>query len=302
MKRLAAGLITVILVAVASACSSGSNENSTNPHGIPTPLRVGLIPNVSPEKQQARYEPLAKYLKKELDVPVKLVVASDYAGVVEALASDHIDIAYLGGLTYVQAERQVELTPMVTEIDRHTGTKEYESAIVVQKKSKLRSLEDLADGKASFAFGDISSTSGSLYPRKMLVDSGVKCSSGQLSSCPPLSEVSFTGGHDAVAQAVAAGSADAGGLELRILRRLEREGSIDSGALRVIASHRVMGYPWVARKALGTEATEKISQAFEQMKDPELLELMRASGYEKVSPADYDEVRTEAEKLGLTES
>lgn len=298
MKRIIAGLIALAISIGLSSCSTGGDA-STNALGVPKTLRVGVIPNVSPDKQKAQYEPLADYLSEKLDVKVELFVASDYSGVVEALASKHVDVAYLGGLTYAQAERQVELTPMVTEIDRDTGTTEYESAIVVKKDSQARSTEDLLKTESSFAFGDISSTSGSLYPRMMLVDAGAKCDARKQTSCPPLSKVTFAGGHDAVAQAVSAGSADAGGLELRILHRLEAEGSVSKGALRVVESRRVMGYPWVMRSALGADAIEEVTAAFEGMTDPDLLALMRAKKYARVTAKDYGEVRSQAKKLGL---
>ncbi|WND33492.1 phosphate/phosphite/phosphonate ABC transporter substrate-binding protein [Streptomyces sp. BB1-1-1] len=298
MKRLMAGLLVLLISATLSACSS-ADDAPKNAMGVPKTLRVGIIPNVSPDKQKAQYEPFAGYLSDRLDVKVELFVASDYAGVVEALASKHVDIAYVGGLTYVQAERQVDLTPLVTEVDKDTGTREYESAIVVKQDSDARSVKDLLDSKASFAFGDISSTSGSLYPRMMLVDAGADCDDRSLTSCAPLSRVTFAGGHDAVAQAVANGSADAGGLELRILRRLEADGSVAGEALRVVESRRVMGYPWVARSALGEKAMGQIRAAFESMSDPELLDLMRAHKYAAVTSADYADVRARAEKLGL---
>ncbi|WP_235787067.1 phosphate/phosphite/phosphonate ABC transporter substrate-binding protein [Streptomyces mutabilis] len=293
-----AGLLALLISVTLSACSSVDDAPKSE-MGVPKTLRVGIIPNVSPEKQKAQYEPFAGYLSDRLDVKVELFVASDYAGVVEALASKQVDIAYLGGLTYVQAERQVDLTPLVTEVDKDTGTREYESVIVVEQDSDARSVKDLLGSKASFAFGDISSTSGSLYPRMMLVDAGADCDDRSLTSCAPLSKVTFAGGHDAVAQAVASGSADAGGLELRILRRLEADGSVTEGALRVVESRRVMGYPWVARSALGEEAIGEIRAAFESMSDPGLLDLMRARKYAAVTSADYADVRAGAEKLGL---
>jgi phosphonate transport system substrate-binding protein len=297
MRRLIGWM--VVAAVVLTGCQAGAGDRPTGPEGLPAKLRVGVIPNVAPEKQQAQYEPFRAYLARTLDVDVELFVATDYAGVVSALAAGKLDTAYLGGLTYVQAERQVKLTPLVTEIDRDTGTKEYLSAIVVRADSRYRSVKDLLDARASFAFGDVSSTSGSLYPHVMLSEAGARCSPQDPSSCPPLSKATFTGGHDATAQAVLSRSVDAGGLELRILHRLERDGSVPKGALRVIASHQVMGYPWVARQALGDNATAALTRAFTSITDPSLLDLMRAKRYVPVTADDYQEVRQQAERLGL---
>jgi phosphonate transport system substrate-binding protein len=293
----------VALVALATLVACGSAGAGQAEEGLPETLRVGLIPNVAPEEQRARYEPFAAHLEEQLGVEVDLFVAADYAGVVAALAGNRIDLAYLGGLTYVQAEQQVELTPLVTEVDHETGTTKYLSAIVVRDDSPYTDLDDLVANAAdtTFAFGDVSSTSGSLYPRIMLVDAGVDCDAQRVDQCPPLARVSFTGGHDAAALAVLGGEAGAAGLELRILHRMEREGAVEPGALRVIAQREVEGYPWVMRTALGEQAAAQLTEAFLAIEDPDLLDLLRARRYQPVVAEDYDEIRQRGAELGLVE-
>jgi phosphonate transport system substrate-binding protein len=283
-----------------TGCSDGGEATQGD---MPETLRIGLVPNISPAAQRAKYEPFAEYLEKRLGVRTELFVAADYAGVVAALVGGRIDVAYLGGLTYVQAERQVELTPLVSEIDQLTGTTRYQSAVVVRKDAPFRALRDdvVAPGH-TFAFGDVSSTSGSLYPRLMLDNAGAECSPRRLDECPPFDRVLFTGGHDATAQAVLTGKVDAGGIELRILRRLENDGQVPAGALRVIAQHEVQGYPWVMRTALGDAARQRLVEAFTSISDPVLLDLMRARGFAAVTAADYDEIRREGTRLGLVKS
>ena len=294
MRRLLCLLL--VLTALVSACGSGAERPAAAP---PSALRVGIIPNVAPDRQRAAYQPFAEELGRRLGRPVELFVATSYAGVVVALAAGRVDVAYLGGLTYAEAERQVPLTPLVTEVDRETGTAKYLSAVVVPVDSPARSTADVVARRSSFAFGDLSSTSGSLYPRLMLDQAGARCSTTTLTSCPPLSSVRFTGGHDATALAVAGGRADAGGLELRVLRRLETQGGVRRGALRVVQTHEVMGYPWVGRTALGPATLDAVRSAFLTLRDPALLDLLRARSYVAISPGDYDEVRREAARLGL---
>jgi phosphonate transport system substrate-binding protein len=294
------GILLCALALVAAACGGPADEGPTDTTA-PDVLRVGLIPNVAPDEQRARYEPFGEHLEDALGMDVELFVASNYAGVVTALASDRLDIAYLGGVTYVQAEQQVGLDPLVTEIDRETGTSRYLSAIVVADDGPFADLDDVLAASGTFAMGDVASTSGSLYPRIMLVEAGADCSAQQLESCPPLDSVVFTGGHDAAAQAVLQGGADAAGLELRILHRLERDDVVDEGALRVIQTAEVQGYPWVARSALPAELRERIVEAFTAIDDPDLLDLLRASSYVPISAEDYEEIRTRAAELGLLE-
>jgi phosphonate transport system substrate-binding protein len=290
--------ILLILLAV-TACGTSATSDTVNSQGVPETLRVGIIPNVAPDKQSARYAPLQDYLEATLGTKIELFVATDYAGVVAALAAEKVDLAYLGGLTYVQAKAQVDVRPLVTETDKETNTKEYLSGIVVRSDSPYQNVEDVVAGKGTFAFGDVSSTSGSLYPRMMLNAAGATCSASAIDQCPPLNKVAFTGGHDATAQAVANGSADAGGIEVRIFHRLEREGKLPEGKLRIVGSERVMGYPWVMRTALGDKAAASITTAFLEMKRPDLLDLMQTTGYQPVTDADYASIERHAVQLGL---
>lgn len=287
------------LAAAVSGC--GVTDAAAGGAGADEPLVVGLIPNIAPDQQRARYEPLGDYLADRLGREVELFVASDYAGVVTAMASGRVDAAYVGGVTYVQAEQQVDVVPLVTEIDRETGTSEYVSSIVVRADAAAQDLDDVLAAGGTFAMGDVSSTSGSLYPRLMLLEAGADCDPVELTRCPPFERISFTGGHDAAAQAVLSGRAAAAGLERRILARLVQEGAVPDGALRSVADRRVPGYPWVARAALPPEVRDALVEAFLAIDDPDLLDLLRAEGYVPIGADRYDELRTAAHDLGLVE-
>lgn len=296
-KRVFGALSALVLVG-SSGCGNGEAGSGASDSDSDA-LTVGIIPNISPEEQEARYEPFGEYLEETLGRDVELFVAVDYAGVVAALAGERVDIAYLGGLTYLQANEQVDLRPLVTEVDQETGTSEYYSSIVVSDDSPLESAEDVIEAGGGFAFGDVSSTSGSLYPRIMLVEAGAECDPERIDQCAPFDEVIFTGGHDAAAQAVLSGSVDAAGVERRILRRLEDEGSIPEGELRIVEELLVPGYPWVMRTELGDELRTALIETFTAIEEPDLLDLMRADGFVEVTPEDYTEMRTHTEELGL---
>jgi phosphonate transport system substrate-binding protein len=256
----------------------------------PSTFRVGLIPNIAPDRQRALYQPFGTYLGDTLGMPVELFVATDYAGVVEAMAADRIDMAYFGGLTYVQAEQRAQIQPIVTEVDRETETVRYYSALITRADSDIQTSADIAGRK--FAFGDIGSTSGSLYPRVMLDRAGI----GDFTN-PNL--FVYTGGHDATTLAVINATVDAGGVEKRIMQRLIDAGTVDGSQIRIIEQTLVQGYPWCVRTALPPEFVEDVTLAFEHIADADLLRLMRAEAYARVTVADYDEVRQEARRVGL---
>lgn len=297
--RALAGLAALALLAGACGGSADEADAAAEAGGLPDPLVVGLVPNIAPDEQRARYAAFGEYLEQALGVTVELFVASDYAGVVAAMASDRLDLAYFGGVTYVQAEQQIDVVPLVTEVDRETSGPEYVSAVIVREDAPFADVGDVLDAGGRFAMGDVASTSGSLYPRIMLIDAGAECDLRRLNACPPLERVDFTGGHDAAVQAVLSGHADAAGVERRILNRLIDEGTVPEGALRIIGEREVMGYPWVARTALGAEAHEAITSAFLDIDDPHLLDLLRAESYTAVTAADYDEIRERTADVGL---
>jgi phosphonate transport system substrate-binding protein len=289
-------LSTIVLVAavavVLASCGGGSGGGGGGGSASgDEPLQVGLIPNENPEEVEAQYQPLEDYLKGELGREVELSVPTTYNAVVEAMVSGELDLAYFGGLTYVQARQRADVHPLFTEVNPRTGTTKYRSVIIVPADSDIEKVEEL-EGK-DFAFGSVSSTSGSLYPSIMLDQAGIDYRTD-------LGEVVYTGGHDTTAQAVANGRVAAGGLEDRILYDLQEEGIIEKGSVRVIEeSDPIEGYPWVVRDALSEGDEQALTDAFLGIDDPKLLDLLRAEDYQKVQAGDYDYVEEQARKLDL---
>lgn len=275
-------LLVCALATVMAGCGGADSQEI---------LRVGLIPNQNPEEVEAQYQPLEDYLREEIGREVEISVPATYNAVVEALVSGELDMAYFGGLTYVQARQRADVTPLVTEVNPYTGTTKYHSLIIAPTDSDINEVEDI-EGR-DFAFGSVSSTSGSLYPSIMLNKAGIDYRTD-------LGEFTYTGGHDTTAQAVANGRVDAGGLEDRIFYDLRDEGVIEEDAVRIVAeSEPIEGYPWVVRDDLSEEDKEALANAYLDMEDSELLDLMRAEGYERVTADDYDYTEKQARALDL---
>lgn len=122
-------------------------------------LRVSAIPDEAPTELLRKFKPLGAYLEQQLGMPVKFVPVSDYAAVVESMASDRIDLAWLGGFTFVQLYlKDPEARPLVQREQDEVFTSKFVTA-----DPQVNSLADLKG--RTFAFGSISSTSGSLMPR-----------------------------------------------------------------------------------------------------------------------------------------
>ncbi len=288
IQRLSKLVMITVVAVVLAGCGGGGGGGAASGD---EPLQVGLIPNENPEEVEAQYQPLEDYLKKELGREVELSVPTTYNAVVEAMVSGELDLAYFGGLTYVQARQRADVHPLFTEVNPRTGTTKYRSVIIVPADSDIEKVEEL-EGK-DFAFGSVSSTSGSLYPSIMLNQAGIDYRTD-------LREVVYTGGHDTTAQAVANGRVAAGGLEDRILYGLQEDGIIGKDKVRVIEeSDPIEGYPWVVRDALSGRDEQALTDAFLGIEDPELLDLLRAEDYQKVQASDYDYVEEQARKLDL---
>ena len=130
-------------------------------------LRVSAIPDEAPTALLRKFKPLGAYLELQLGMPVKFVPGADYAAGVESRASDRIDLAWLGGFTFVQLHlKDAEARPLVQREQDRVFTSKFVTA-----DPKVQSLADLK-GK-TFAFGSISSTSGSLMPRYFMQLVGV---------------------------------------------------------------------------------------------------------------------------------
>jgi phosphonate transport system substrate-binding protein len=284
-------VVAVIVLAVIALAGCGGGSERGGSASADEPLRVGLIPNENPEEVEAQYQPLEDYLNKKLGREVELSVPTTYNAVVEAMVSGELDLAYFGGLTYVQARQRADVHPLFTEVNPRSGTTKYRSVIIVPADSDVQKVEDLRG--EDFAFGSVSSTSGSLYPSIMLKQNGIDYRTD-------LGEVIYTGGHDTTAQAVVNGQVAGGGLEDRILYDLQEEGVIDKNKVRVIKkSAPIEGYPWVVRDDLPDKEEQALTDAYLNIEDPELLDLLRAEDYKRVQASDYDYVEKQAGKLDL---
>lgn len=254
-------------------------------------LRISMIPTTDPGKIVRQSAPLVDYLGKQTGATIDLTVPTSYAAVVEALTSEKVDIAYLGGFTYVQASSRAAVTPLVQRL----SDKSFHSVFVTQPDSSIHSLADLKGH--SFAFGDVNSTSGHLMPsfymRQAKVDPTV------------IEKAIYTGGHDATALAVANGKIDAGAMDELVLQKMLKTGKLKSSQIRIFyTTPPFFDYVWVGRSGLNPDLAQKFSDALLKLNssDPagkQLLDLLNAERYEPAVASDYNPLRQAAKDDGL---
>ncbi|MBE0615965.1 MAG: putative selenate ABC transporter substrate-binding protein [Burkholderiales bacterium] len=257
-------------------------------------LRVSAIPDEAPTELQRKFKPLGEYLAHETGMKVEFTPVTDYAAVVESLATGKLDLAWLGGFTFVQAKLRTNGTAI--PIVQRAEDEKFTSRFIVPAGSKAKTLADLK-GK-TFAFGSPSSTSGHLMPRFFLLQAGIDPDKD-------FKNVAFSGAHDATVAFVAGGKAEAGVLNASVWDKLMAGKNPNALKVRVLASTPpYYDYNWTVRGDLDPALVKKLSAAFLKL-DPAnpankvILELQRASKFIPTKAANYDGIENAAKSAGL---
>src|SRR5574343_867209 len=256
-------------------------------------LRVSAIPGEAPTELQRKFAPLGKYLEAQTGIKVVFTPVSDCAAVVESLATKKIDLAWLGGFTFVQARIRTNGTaiPIVQRAEDAVFTSKFITA-----DPAIKGLADLK-GK-TFAFGAPSSTSGSLMPRFFLQQAG-------LNPEKDFRNVAYSGAHDATVAFVAAGKADAGVLNASVWEKMVEQNKVDTSKVRAFSTTPTyFDYNWTVRGDLDPALVKKLTDAFLKLDpaNPEhkvILALQRASKFVPTKKENYEGIEKAAHSAGL---
>lgn len=258
-----------------------------------TVLKVSAIPDEAPTELQRKFTPLGSYLEKETGMKVEFIPVTDYAAVVEGLASNKLDLAWLGGFTFVQARlRTGNAIPLAQRVE----DEKFTSKFIANTASGIKGLADLK-GK-NFTFGSVSSTSGHLMPRFYLLEN-------KINPEKDFRRVAFSGAHDATALQVESGKIDAGVLSASVWDKLVSEKKVDTRKVRVIwTTPPYYDYNWTVRGNLDLVLIRKLTAAFLKL-DPavpehkKILDLQRASRFIATKPENYKGIEAAARSAGL---
>ena len=130
-----------------------------------TELNVGVLSTDTSAALKKEWEPLIADLGKATGLKTTGFYASDYAGVIEAMRFNKVQLAWYGNASAVPAVDRAQGEVFAHGIDPE-GTPGYYSLLIVHKDSPIRSLDDILNspGKYTFGNGDPNSTSGFLIP------------------------------------------------------------------------------------------------------------------------------------------
>jgi phosphonate transport system substrate-binding protein len=281
-----------------TACGGGGDTRAE-----PGSLMISAIPDQDPEKLNRLYPKLAGLLADATGLDVVYRPVADYTAVVRAFEIGDIHLAWMGGLTGVQARDRARGAKAIAQRDIDA---DFHSLFIANKSAGLAPFDDVNEVRMlaghTFTFGSETSTSGRLMPQYYLRQGGLD--EADLEGKP-----GFSGSHDATIEAVANGSFEAGAVNEQVWKSTQDAGKVDLGD--VVVLWRTPGYAdyhWLARPDLddtfGAGTTRSITDRLlgldiENAADKAVLELFGATSFVTTDNAKYDRIEDIAREQGL---
>ncbi|MDF1527681.1 MAG: phosphonate ABC transporter substrate-binding protein [Sedimenticola sp.] len=129
-------------------------------------INFGIISTESSQNLKTIWVPFLKDMSAKLGMEVKPFFAPDYAGIIQGMRFDKVDIAWYGNKSAMEAVDRAggEIFAQTVDVDGNPG---YWSVLLANKSNnKINSVEDMLkqSGELAFGNGDPNSTSGFLVP------------------------------------------------------------------------------------------------------------------------------------------
>lgn len=259
----------------------------------PTMLKIGILPDESDIELRKRFAPFIKYLSLQTGIDTQLVVPASYAELVQLFSERQVDLAYFGGLTFVQAQTFYDASPLVMR----TVDTRFTSWFLIKGDRSGDTIEDYKD--KSFSFGSRLSTSGHLMPRHFLQT--------ELNIAPEhyFSTVSHSNTHDETAYQVRDGVVDIGVANARIIKSMISSGRLNHGDLHVLwETPPYTDYVWAVHDDLNETLKTQLRDAFlalniDQTEHREILQKMGAQSFLPAGKKDFVILEEIATRLAL---
>ena len=296
----ASGLVLLAACGNDEPSSSGAAGGTTSTAG---PLSISAIPDQDPEVLNRLYGDVAVRFAEATGLDVTYTSVTEYPAVVRGFEVGDIAIAWMGGLTGVQAAKRLEGSVAFAQRDIDA---EFTSLFIAAKKSGLAAFDDI-DGLSelaghSFTFGSETSTSGRLMPQYFMDQAGL--SLDDLAGQP-----GFSGSHDATIEAVASGSFEVGAVNEQVWKSTVEAGEVDvSDVVVLFRTPAYYDYHWLARpdvdEVYGAGTLDSVKNLLFGLdpsvpEDATILDLFGATSFIPTENANYDQIRDVAEELGL---
>ena len=269
---------------------SGNNRTGIGTIESATVLRIGVLPDQSPEVLRKRFAPVLSYLADNLQLSCELIMPESYTDLLELFHEQKVDLAYLGGYSYVKARQNDQAIPLVMRrVDTH-----FTSLFIVNANSPAQTLNNLEN--KSITFGSSLSTSGHLMPRYFLQQKNITPESF-------FSEVRYSGAHDQTAYWVRDGVVDVGAANTTTIRSMLDKNLIKPDEIRILwETPPYANYVWAIRPHFAESFQFKIRDAFLQLSPDKadhaiVLQNLNAIGYIPADPDNFIALQSIAREI-----
>ncbi len=280
------------LLFIVSITLFGCADEPVEHEATPGVVRIGVLPNQTRDRLVAKFEPLIAYLEKATGLDLELSIPAKYSDLLEQFEAGHVDLAWFGGLMYVQAAQRSDAVALAfRDIDL-----EYTSCYLAKAADMRLRITEFAG--ESFSFGPELSTSGHLMPRYFMTEDG-------LDPERFFGSVRHSAGHDQTAQWVSDGTVTLGVAACGIVRSLLESGELSSDAVRIVETTAPYpDYVWTARASMSKGTRQKLLDAFLGLEatNAEHRGILRSQGANTYLPAgasDFELVRKAAAQAGI---
>ena len=259
-------------------------------------ILIGLIPEENIFNQMDRYRPLAAYLSKKIETPVRFTILSRYGDVMDRFVSRKMDGAFFGVFTGVLAMEKIDAVPVARAVNLD-GSSTVQSYIFVRNNSGIHDVEGMKGKRITFV--DRATVTGYLYALSYLREFGIANPEAYFR------EVSFTGSHGSTIYSVLDGRADVGIVKSKIFQLLVAKDTTIQEELMIIArSQEFPDTTLFLRKDISQTLLSRIKAAlFSMEKDPEgiaVLKKLEAQKFIEAKKNDFASFYEVARKAGIT--
>jgi phosphonate transport system substrate-binding protein len=246
------------------------------------PLVFMLSPDYGRDLTEEDRAWLADFLERESGLRIDVKVAGSSLEAIESFGAQ-ADIGLVNLFDYILARREYGVSAAL-QVLRGDGQADYRGGIAVRAADPYRQLTDLAGRR--LAFVDPFSTSGFIFPAKLLKDAALTI------------ETEFAGGHAQALERLLAGHVDAA---------TTFTGAIEADSrLRVLATTDLIpNEPVIVRNGVRPEKADLVLAALTRLAaTPEgkalFLKMAAVTGFKAVTNEHYDPVVGVARSAGAT--